>query len=114
MRGACLSAFVDRISKDRCDAFYVSINADLTIDEKRQLVGENKRRMAALKAVHPGFSENQIKLKIIKNEMGRARSIGKWQDRWVRHPFPNMGEPEKAMCYLTDVHGYDEDHVAWL
>ena len=114
MRAACLSAFVDRIREDRCDTFYVSINADLTIDEKRQLVGDNKHRMAALKAVHPGFSENQIKLKIIKEKMGRAKSIGRWQDRWVRHPFPNMGEPEKAVCYLTDIHGYDEDHVAWL
>jgi hypothetical protein len=25
-----------------------------------------------------------------------------------------MGEPEKAMCYLTDIQGYDEDHLAWL
>jgi len=32
----------------------------------------------------------------------------------VEHPFPNMGEPEKAMCYLTDIQGYDEDHLAWL
>ena len=40
--------------------------------------------------------------------------MGKWQDKWVKHPFPNMGEPEKAMCYLTDVQGYDEDHKAWL
>jgi hypothetical protein len=25
-----------------------------------------------------------------------------------------MGEPEKAICYLTDIQGYDEDHLAWL
>jgi len=25
-----------------------------------------------------------------------------------------MGGPEKAMCYLTDIQGYDEDHLAWL
>ena len=25
-----------------------------------------------------------------------------------------MGEPEKAICYLTDVQRYDEDHTAWL
>ena len=41
-------------------------------------------------------------------------NIGTWQDRWVEHPFPNMGEPDKAMCYLTDIQGYDEDHLAWL
>jgi len=26
----------------------------------------------------------------------------------VEHPFPNMGEPEKAMCYLKDIQEYDE------
>ena len=25
-----------------------------------------------------------------------------------------MSEPEKAMCYLTDIQGYDEAHLAWL
>jgi len=23
-----------------------------------------------------------------------------------------MGEPEKAICYLTDIQGYDKDHLA--
>ena len=32
----------------------------------------------------------------------------------MEHPFPNMGEPEKAMCYLTDIQEYDEEHLAWL
>jgi hypothetical protein len=51
---------------------------------------------------------------MIKEKMAQMVNIGKWQDRWVEHPFPNMGEPEKAMCYLTDIQGYDEDHLAWL
>jgi hypothetical protein len=46
--------------------------------------------------------------------MAQEVNIGRWQDRWVEHPFPNMGEPEKAMCYLTDIQHYDEDHLAWL
>ena len=25
-----------------------------------------------------------------------------------------MSEPEKAMCFLTDMGDYDEDHLAWL
>ena len=25
-----------------------------------------------------------------------------------------MGEPQKAMAYLTDFSDYDEDHRAWL
>jgi len=51
---------------------------------------------------------------MIKEKMAQVAQIGRWQDRWVEHPFPHMGEPEKAMCYLTDIQGYDEDHLAWL
>jgi len=39
---------------------------------------------------------------------------GKWRDKWLTHPFPNMSEPEKAICYLTDYGDYDGDHQAWL
>jgi hypothetical protein len=39
-------------------------------------------RMAALS--HPDF----LALPVVK--------------RWVPHPMPNMGEPAKAMCYLSD------------
>ncbi len=40
---------------------------------------------------------------MIKEKVAQMVNIGKWQDRWVEHAFPNMGEPEKAMCYLTDI-----------
>jgi transposase-like protein len=113
-RAACLSAFSDRIREGRCDAFYVHINAEATIDEKRRILAENRRRMAAMKQLHPGLKDWQVKLLMIKEKMAQIVNIGKWQDRWVEHPFPNMGEPEKAMCYLTDIQGYDEDHLAWL
>lgn len=29
-------------------------------------------------------------------------------------PRPTMSEPEKAMCFLTDMGDYDGDHLAWL
>jgi hypothetical protein len=113
-RAACLSAFCDRIKQGRCDAFYVHINAKATIDQKRRILAENRRRMAAMKQLHPDLKDWQVKLLMIKQKMAQMVNIGKWQDRWVEHPFPNMGEPEKAMCYLTDIQGYDEDHLAWL
>jgi transposase-like protein len=113
-RAACLSAFSDRIREGRCDAFYVRINAEATIDEKRLILAENRRRMATMKQLHLDLKDWQIKLLMIKENMAQVVNIGKWQDRWVEHPFPNMGEPEKAMCYLTDIQGYDEDHLAWL
>ena len=30
------------------------------------------------------------------------------------HPLPTMGEPEKAICYLTDMGDHDPDHLARL
>jgi transposase-like protein len=113
-RAACLSAFSDRIKEGRCDAFYVRTNTDATIDEKRRILAENRRRMTLMKQLHPNLKDLDVRLLMIKEKMSQMVNIGRWQDRWVEHPFPNMGEPEKAMCYLTDIHGYDEDHLAWL
>lgn len=113
-RAACLSAFAERIKEGRCDAFYVRINSEATIDKKRQILAENRRHMEAMKQRYPGLKDWEIKLLMIKEKMTQMVNIGTWQDRWVEHPFPNMSEPEKAMCYLTDIQGYDEDHLGWL
>jgi hypothetical protein len=113
-RAACRSAFSERIKEGRCDAFYVRINSEATIDQKRQILANHRRHREATKQRYPDLKDWQIKLLMIKEKMARVVNIGRWQDRWVEHPFPNMGEPEKAMCYLTDIQGYDEDHLAWL
>ena len=102
------------IREGRCDAFYVRINAETTINEKRRILADNRRRMAAMKQLHPDLEGWQVKLLMIKEKIAQMVNIGKWQGRWAEHPFPNMGEPEKAMCYLTDIQGYDEDHLVWL
>ena len=113
-RAACLSAFVDMIKQKRCDAFYVRISTAATIDKKRQIVANNKRLMKEMRALHPDKKDWEIKLLLLKQNIRAVSNIGPWDDRWVAHPFPNMGEPEKAMCYLTDIQDYDEDHLAWL
>lgn len=40
--------------------------------------------------------------------------LGKWQDKWLTHPFPNMSEPERAACYLTDYGDYTTNDLAVL
>ena len=35
-------------------------------------------------------------------------------DRWLTYPFPDMSEPEKAVCYLTNRGDYGESHLAQL
>jgi len=113
-RAACLSAFFDMIKEKRCDAFYVRINTTATIDTKRQIMAKNRRVMKKMRTLYPNLKDWEIKLFLLKKKIGEMVNIGQWKDRWVEHPFPNMGEPEKAMCYLTDIQGYDEDHLAWL
>src|SRR5659263_440958 len=35
--------------------------------------------------------------------MGRMATIGKWDDRWLTHPVPSKAEPDKRLCWLTDI-----------
>ncbi len=114
MRAGCLSGFADRIAQGRCDAFYVRINSKLSIDERRRVVRQTRRNFDKVKGANPGLTDSQIKLMMLKESMAQVAPFGKWQDKWVFHPFPGMSEPAKAMCYLTDVQGYDDDHKAWL
>jgi len=114
MRAACLAAFQKEISARACDAFYVRINKDMTVDEKRQALSDSRREFRQAQKANPTLSESEVKLMLIKQRMANMDEIGKWKDRWLLHPFPNMSEPEKAICYLTDYGDYDADHQAWL
>jgi len=114
IRAACIGAFAEEIRHSKCDAFYVRINKELTVDERRKSLAESRKKWNKMKKAHPELSESQLKLSLIKDQVKKMRKIGKWQDKWVLHPFPDMSEPEKAVCYLTDMGQYDEDHIAWL
>lgn len=114
IRAACLAAFTQQITHGQCDAFYVRINNDLTIDARKRALATSRRVWNALKAAHPDLSDSALKLFLLKERMSEVKVFGAWQDRWIAHPFPNMSEPEKAVCYLTDTGQYDEDHLAWL
>lgn len=116
IRAACLSAFQQKVKEKRCDAFYVRINKDLTVNEKRRLRAECKRKIDKLQENYPGLSDVELELILIKERMRDLTAIGKWQDKWLSHPLPSMSEPEKAVCWLTDLNddAYDEDHLARL
>ncbi|MCX5734576.1 MAG: hypothetical protein NTW68_09655 [candidate division NC10 bacterium] len=114
MRAACLAAFHPEIAARRADAFYVRIASKLTISEKRAAIAESRRAFQEARRAHPDLSETEVKLLLIKTRMREMAALGKWQDKWLTHPFPHMSEPRKAVCYLTDYGDYDEDHRAWL
>lgn len=114
MRAACLAAFQPEIASRRADAFYVRINKGMTIAEKRAALALSRTAFEDARLANPGLSDLELEILIIKERIAHMAAIGKWQDRWMSHPFPNMSEPEKAVCYLTDYKDYDEDHLARL
>jgi len=114
IRAACLAAFHRRVKAREIDAFYVSINKDLTINERRRAKADAEREFAHAQALHQGLSLRDIELKLIQDQVAAMATIGKWSDRWLRHPFPSMSEPEKAVCYLTDYGDYAPERLARL
>ena len=114
MRAACLAAFQPEIAARRADAFYVRIAKEMTIAEKRAAITLSRAAFKDARKANPGLSDTELETMLIKEHIANMAAIGKWQDRWMSHPFPNMSEPGKAVCYLTDCNDYDEDHLARL
>jgi hypothetical protein len=119
IRAACLSAFWEDVLGKRCDAFYVRVSKDLTINQKRRLKADSTKALAefrASSAAYEHLNDRDLRHIVIKERLAELVDIGKWHDRWLFYPFPDMSEPEKAICWLTDLRdrSYDDDHLAWL
>ena len=114
MRAACFAAFAPDIKARRVDAFFVRLTKEMTVDNKRAALVNAKSAFKAAQDAAPGLEPADIERIMMKAEIARSVTIGKWSDRWCLHPMPNMSEPKKAMCWLTDLGDYDEDHTANL
>lgn len=114
IRSACLSAFKDEITQKRTEAFYVKIEKNFTVDEKRKFKANSKKSFDAIQATYPQLSEEAIKLEMLKQEIQSVTPLGSWKDKWVKHPLPSMSESNKAMCWLTEHQDFDLNHQAWL
>jgi len=114
IRSAFLSAFHSEVAAHTAEGFYVRIAKDLTVDEKRVLVNDAKRKFQDFRTQHPGCTESEARLALLKQRITEMSEIGQWKDRWVRHPVPTMSEAEKSMCWLTSHTDFDADHAAWL
>jgi transposase-like protein len=123
LRAAFMAAFKERIRERTADAFYVTVLKDVSVGIKRQKVRKAQERFAQTQIANPRLSDHEIELLLLRKEMARMAPIGKWDDRWLRHPLPDMREPEKRVCWLTDIDkpekepGKREDqlnHAAWL
>lgn len=115
MRAACLASFHNEIMARKCDAFWVKITKEATITQKRCLIAEAQQELQRLRDKYSfPISDYDLRMELIKEEMRRLVTVGKWKDRWLRHPMPNNSEPEKSVCYLTDLGDYDINKLAYL
>jgi transposase-like protein len=119
IRAACLAAYQQDVTEKRCDAFFVRINKTLTINEKRRLKAQSNREIEVLRGSEPAYdllSNFDLRLIVIQQRMKELVDIGPWHDHWLIYPFPDMSEPEKAICWLTDLkdHSYGNEQLARL
>jgi transposase-like protein len=102
IRAAILTTVPQRVLNRSADAFYVRVLKDFTVDQKLAMVQKSKRRLAKL-ARDLLLTEQGAQLVAAREELDSMLAIGKWGDRWFKHPVSDMREPEKAACWLTDI-----------
>lgn len=113
MRAACLAAFADKILEKKCDALYVKVGKEFTQGEKMSRVSKWQWARDEFLATNPYLAEASdysIRRAIIEQRLEQLKEIGKWKDKWLEHPFVTMSEPEKMVCYLTNLQkkGFDQ------
>lgn len=114
LRAAFMAALAPRVKARTADAWYVQVLKRMTVDAKRRALKSAMKRFAAAQMANPWLTPTEVELMLMKAEMASAKEFGHWRDRWVEHPLPIMTEPEKRLCWLTDLGDYDEDHSARL
>jgi hypothetical protein len=106
IRAACFSAFHQDILDKRVEAFYVTLDKKLTIDQKRALVTKSGYSVEDFISDRPELKEVSkfgVRSLFMENILTKRVVVGPWKDEWLEHPFPDMGEPKKAVCWLTDI-----------
>ena len=73
----------------------LGINKELTVDERRHRYNDAKAVFEKAKSSHRDMTQEEIKLMLIKERLVAMTAHGSWQDQWLDHPFPTMGEPER-------------------
>ncbi len=110
IRAACLAAFEREIRNGDCEAFYVHLGGkEMTVDEKRKVIAASRAEFKKYQDAHPKLKPSEVETLMMRAEMARAATIGKWSDKWLAHPFPNSAEPLKVMCHMTDRGQYGKD-----
>jgi hypothetical protein len=114
MRAACLGAFLPRVLDRTVDAFFVRIRKDLTVSQKKTLKSGAEHLLRQKMTELNSEDRNHAIRFVMEERLKEMINIGESGDRWLMHPFPNMSEPEKAVCHLTAHGHHDIGHLAAL
>ncbi len=114
IRAAALLAFRERILRREADAFYVRSNYELTVPERETSMEEKASAIMAARARWPELDDYDLRLAMIAEARGSMTEIGRWGDRWMTHPLPTKGEPEKSVSWLTELDGYTDRQINQL
>lgn len=114
IKGIFVASFREDILHRRVDGFLVRIRKDMSIDEKKNAKAVSEMLLAKTMRHYPEATRAQATEYVMRTLIRQAASETTEREFWVQHPFPDMGEPEKAVCYLTDFGDYDAGHMASL
>ncbi|WP_135607029.1 IS1 family transposase [Solemya velesiana gill symbiont] len=78
------------------------------------LVNRSPLKLESMREINPGLTDQMICNLLAQEQVASMSPHGKWNDLWFMHPLPDMTEPEKAICHLTDMSDYSVEHRANL
>jgi hypothetical protein len=113
-RAASFAAFGDRIKQRTADVFYVKVDKEANAYEKKAAVEAAAESLKAFMADTGISDRTRALIEMMKQEIAEGLNYTRWSDRWVKHPAPIAAEPDKRVCWLTDMGDYDLDHQARL
>lgn len=111
---AFAAAFGPRIIERTADAFFVRMKKSLSVDKKKLLKAAAQTRLNKWVDEHPEFDGQNAVHHVLREILDSAISQGSLNGEWIMHPLSDMAEPNKEVAYLTDLGGYDLDHLAHL
>ena len=112
IRGACLAVFQPEIDARRVDAAYVSLTYGLTKPVKLALLRDARKAFRKVAAANPGLSDSELKTHLMIEQIAKKESDLFWGDWWIRHPWPDMNEPQKMTSIQTNIGGFTPVHLA--
>ena len=116
-RAAFLCAYEDEVKRGDAHGFFVRYTKHLTVDERRQIKIESRKRRDAFRRTLPEDVRGDtqaVSRAMMQAQFADGTEYGKWRDIWYEHPLPTMNEPNKAVCSLTSLEGVPDDHRADL